>query len=142
MDGHNKDNFSFLGSSLNDISLYWKQKKAWIHSRKVLDSLCSRSFIVPFREKTKILYSKLTSMANFSLIVLSKIISYLTDLDVLNLSFFFIFKMIHKIGMMVSSIVITILWICRTYGLHVSFSYGISGPVLSARQSVITVIYH
>ena len=38
-----KDNFSFCGSSLNNISLYLKQKKAWIHGRKVLDSLCSRS---------------------------------------------------------------------------------------------------
>ena len=43
-----KDNFSFCGSSLNDISLYLKQKEAWIHRRKVLDSLCSRSCIVPF----------------------------------------------------------------------------------------------
>ncbi len=43
-----KDIFSFCGSSLNEISLYLKYKKAWIHRRKVLDSLCSRSCIVPF----------------------------------------------------------------------------------------------
>ncbi len=43
--------FLFCGSSLNDISLYLKQKKAWIHRRKVLDSLCSRSCIVPFRRE-------------------------------------------------------------------------------------------
>ncbi len=36
-------------SSLNDISLYLKQKKAWILRRKVLDSLCSRSSVVPFK---------------------------------------------------------------------------------------------
>ena len=36
-----KDNFSFCGSSLNDIGLYLKQKKAWIHHRKVLGSLVS-----------------------------------------------------------------------------------------------------
>ncbi len=43
-----KNNFSSRGSSLNDISLYLKPKKARIHHRKVLDSLCSRSCIVPF----------------------------------------------------------------------------------------------
>ena len=42
------DNFSFCGSSLNDINLYLKQKNAWIHRRKMLDSLCSCSCIVPF----------------------------------------------------------------------------------------------
>ncbi len=47
-----KDNFSFCSSSLNDISLYLKQKKAWIHRRKVLDSLRSRSCIVPFSHFT------------------------------------------------------------------------------------------
>ncbi len=41
-------NFSFRGSSLNDINLYLKQKKAWIHRRKVLNCLCSLSYIVPF----------------------------------------------------------------------------------------------
>ncbi len=45
-----KDNFSFCGSSLNDNSLYLEGKKAWIHRRKVLNSLCSRSCIVPFVE--------------------------------------------------------------------------------------------
>ncbi len=44
-----KDNFSFCGSSLNDISLgIFKAKKVWIRLRKVLDSLCSRSCIVPY----------------------------------------------------------------------------------------------
>ncbi len=43
-----EDNFFLRSSSLNDICLYLKQKKAWIHCRKVLDSLCSRSCIVPF----------------------------------------------------------------------------------------------
>ena len=43
-----KDNFSFCGSSLNDISLYLKQKKAWIHRRKELNTSCSCSCIVPF----------------------------------------------------------------------------------------------
>ncbi len=40
-----KDNFSFSGSSINDISLYHylNQKKAWIHRRKVLASLSSES---------------------------------------------------------------------------------------------------
>ena len=31
------DNFSFYSSSLNDISLYYKAKKAWIHRSKLLD---------------------------------------------------------------------------------------------------------
>ena len=44
-----EDNFSFYCSSLNEISLYLKQKKAWIHRWKVLDSLCSRSCIDPFK---------------------------------------------------------------------------------------------
>ena len=43
-----KDSFSFCGSSLNDISLYLKQEEAWIHHRKVLNSLCSHSCIVPY----------------------------------------------------------------------------------------------
>ncbi len=46
-----KDNFSFCVFSLNDINQYLKQKKAWIHRRKVLNSLCSRSCIVPFSNK-------------------------------------------------------------------------------------------
>ncbi len=41
-------NFSYRGSSLNDISLYSKQKKVWIHRRKVLNGLCSLTCIVPF----------------------------------------------------------------------------------------------
>ena len=45
-----KDNFSLCGSPLNDISLYLKQKKAWIHRRKVLNSSCSCSCIVPFED--------------------------------------------------------------------------------------------
>ena len=44
-------NFFLRSSSLNDICLYLNQKKAWIHRRKVLDSLCSRSCIVPFRSE-------------------------------------------------------------------------------------------
>ena len=41
--------FFLHSSSLNVICLYLKKKKkAWIHFRKVLDSLCSRSCIVPF----------------------------------------------------------------------------------------------
>ncbi len=39
----------FLRSfSLNVICLYLEQKKAWIHCRNVLNSLCSCSCIVPF----------------------------------------------------------------------------------------------
>ena len=51
-----KDNFSFCSFSLNDISLYFKQKKNCIHRRKVLDSLCSRSCIVPFELVKKDVY--------------------------------------------------------------------------------------
>ena len=47
-----EDNFFFRGSSLNDICLYLKQKYDWIHHRKVLNSLCSLSCIVPFHYTT------------------------------------------------------------------------------------------
>ena len=40
--------FFLRSSSLNVIRLYLKQKKAWIHRRKVLNSSCSCSCIVPF----------------------------------------------------------------------------------------------
>ncbi len=43
-----ENNFFLRISSLNDTFLYLKQKKAWIHRKKVLNSLCSRSCIVPF----------------------------------------------------------------------------------------------
>ena len=57
-----KDNFSFCGSSFKDISLYLKQKKALIHHRKVLNSLCSRSCIVPFKLKEQLyIWNKLCS---------------------------------------------------------------------------------
>ena len=54
-----EDNFFLRISSLNDICLYSKQKKAWIHRRKVLDSLCFRSCIVPFPNFTIIAKDKI-----------------------------------------------------------------------------------
>ena len=61
-------------SSLNDISLYLKQKKAWIHHRKVLDSLCSRSCIVPF----EILKQKNCKRIIPNILILKKLKSIIT----------------------------------------------------------------
>ena len=43
-----EDNFFLRSSSLKWHLPILKAKKAWIHRRKVLDSLCSLSFIFPF----------------------------------------------------------------------------------------------
>ena len=43
-----EDTFFLRSSSLNDTCLYLNFKKALLHRCKVLDSLCSRSCIVPF----------------------------------------------------------------------------------------------
>ncbi len=43
-----EDNFSLLGSSLDDICLYIKQKMFGFAAWKVLSCLCSCSCIVPF----------------------------------------------------------------------------------------------